>query len=215
MPHSHQETRAGAALSFAEFGEEFVRRILHLDRVLQSVDRLLGEGFELGPIGAGPGRKLAKLTAHGRYLPSYGETLPRPEVAYLVNVPVDVDFELAIPLDVHRFRAQVVVPLTIVLRLEDPVTIVWDIATPDPSHVQLQLTNEARRSAALQKIAGIDEELRAFLVRFVDRELSKPYVLKARRIPLIDVIDEAWEPIASQFLPNRPEDRLAAALSDG
>ena len=101
------------------------------------------------------------------------------------------------------------------IRDRDPVTIVWDIATPDPSHVQLQLTNEARRSAVLQKIAGIDEELRAFLVRFVDRELSKPYVLKARRIPLIDVIDEAWEPIASQFLPNRPEDRLVATLSDG
>ncbi len=193
--------------AYAEFGEAFLRQVLHLDRVLRSVDRILGPGFTLGPIGAGPGRKLAKLTAQGRYLPTYGEVLPGPEVAYLVHLPVDVSFELAIPLDRHRFRADVLVPLKITLRLEEPVTIVWDIEPPEPDQVGLTLTNEARRSAVLQRAAGIEGELRSFLTRFVDRELNKPYVLTARRIPLVDVIDEAWGPISAQFLPNGPEDR--------
>lgn len=194
-------------LTYAEFGEGFLRQVLHLDRVLQSIDRLLGEGFELGPIGAGPGRKLAKLTARGRYGATYGEALPGPGVGYLVNLPVDVDFELAIPLDRHRFRARVVVPLRVMLRIVEPMTIVWDIEPPAAEAVELTLTNEARRSAALQRVAGIDDELRAFLVRFVDRELDKPYVRRARRIPVVDLIDNAWEPLASQFLPNGPADR--------
>lgn len=194
--------------SYAEFGEGFLRHVLRLDRVLQSVDRILGDGFSLGPMGAGPGRMLAKLTAHGRYLPTYGETLPGREVAYLVKLPVEVDFELSIPLDTHRFRADVLVPLRITLRLEEPATIVWDIEPPTADQVQLTLTNEARRSAFLQRAAGIDHELRSFLTRFVDRELNKPYVLKARRIPLVDVIDGAWGPISAQFLPNGPEDRV-------
>ncbi|RYE75493.1 MAG: hypothetical protein EOO74_09955 [Myxococcales bacterium] len=195
-------------LSYAEFGENFIRQVLHLDRVLESIDRLLGESFELGPIGAGPGRKLARLTAHGRYRPTYGEALPGPDVGYLVNLPVDVDFELAIPLDRHRFQAQVVVPLRITLRLVEPMTIVWDIEPPAAEAVQLTLTNEARRSAMLQKLAGIEDELRAFLTRFVDRELAKPYVQKARHIPVVTLIDNAWEPLARQFLPSSPEDRL-------
>lgn len=196
-------------LTYAEFGEGFLRQVLHLDRVLQSIDRILGEEFALGPMGAGPGRKLAKLTAHGKFLPTYGEVLPGPEVAYVVNVPVDVAFELALPIDRHRFRAEVLVPLRITLRLEAPLTIVWDILVPDQDEVGLVLTNEARRSAVLQKLAGIDGELRAFLVRFVERELAKPHVERARRIPLAEVIDGAWNPIADQFLPGGPEDRRA------
>lgn len=198
-------------ITYAEFGENFLRHVLHLERVLQSIDRILGEEFQLGPIGAGPGRKLAKLTASGRYLPTYGEVLPGPDVGYLVYLPVDVDFELAIPLDKHRFRARVVVPLRITLRVAEPVTILWEIEQPAPEAVELILTNQAKRSALLQRVAGIEDELRAFLVRFVDRELNKPYVRKARRIPLVELIDQAWEPLACQFLPNSPEDR---ALTD-
>lgn len=200
------------AITYAEFGENFLRQVLHLDRVLQSIDRILGEDFHLGPIGAGPGRKLATLVAHGRYRPTYGEVLPGPDVAYLVHLPVDVDFELAIPLDRHRFHAHVVVPLRITLRVAEPVTIVWDIETPAPEAVELVLTNEARRSALLQRAVGIEDELRAFLVRFVDRELDKPYVRKARRIPVAELIDRAWEPLARQFLPTSDGDR---GLNDG
>ena len=207
MQPAEFELSSVESLSYAEFGEGFLRQILHLDRVLESVDRILGEEFHLGPMGAGPGRRLARLTAHGRYGPTYGEAQPGPDVAYLVNVPVDVAFELAIPLDTHRFRADVVVPLRITLRLEHPVTIVWDIEVPSPDEVSLKLTNEALRSAVLQRIAGIDGELRGFLTRFVDRELNKPYVLRARRIPLVDIIDRAWDPIAEQFLPDASTDR--------
>lgn len=210
MPHSAHPDAAPVPgprrQTYAEFGEGFVRHVLHLERVLRSVDRILGEGFSLGPIGAGPGRVLARLTAQGRYLPTYGEVLPGPEVAYLVHLPVDVSFQLAIPLDRHRFRADVLVPLKITLHLEAPATIVWDIEPPHPDEVQLSLTNETRRSAFLQRAAGIEGELRGFLTRFVDRELNKPHVLKARRIPLVDVIDAAWGPISAQFLPEAAQE---------
>lgn len=203
-------TETETPITYAEFGENFLRQVLHLDRVLESIDRILGDEFHLGPIGAGPGRKLAKLTAHGHYLPTYGENLPGPGVGYLVNLPVDVDFELAIPLDRHRFRARVVVPLRIMLRVVEPVTIIWEIEPPAPEAVALTVTNESARSAVLQRIAGIEDELRSFLIRFVDRELNKPYVRRARRIPVVELIDNAWEPLASQFLPSSPEDRLRA-----
>lgn len=196
-------------LAYEEFGAIFLRDVLHRDRVLESIDRILGEDFKLGPMGAGPGRKVATLTATGTFRPCTGEQIAgADEVSYKVLLPVDVDFDLDLRVDSHRFHAEVLVPLTVILRLVAPLTIVWDIVPPTEDDVTITIVGETRRSAVLQKLAGMDDELRRFLVRFVDRELDKPHVRKARRIELIDVIDAAWPVIAAQFLPNGPEDRL-------
>jgi hypothetical protein len=198
----------GRELGYADFGEAFLRRVLHLDRVLESIDRILGTDFRLGPMGAGPGRKVATLTATGSFKPCYGEEVPGPLVSYLVFVPVDVLFDLDLRVDAHRFHAEVTVPLRVDLRVEDPLTIVWDITPPPAEDVQIEVTGETRRSAVLQRLAGMDGELRRFLLRFVDRELEKPHVMRARRIDVPRVIDGAWPEIADQFLPNGPEDRV-------
>lgn len=196
-------------LAYEEFGAIFLRDVLHRDRVLESIDRILGEEFTLGPMGAGPGRRIATLTATGSFRPCTGEQIAgADEVSYKVLLPVDVDFDLDLRVDTHRFHAEVLVPLTVILRLVAPLTIVWDIVPPTEDEVTITIAGETRRSAVLQKLAGLDDELRRFLVRFVDRELDKPHVRKARRIELIDVIDGAWPVIAAQFLPNGPEDRL-------
>lgn len=194
-------------LPFEAFGEVFLREVLHTRRVLESIDRILGEEFHLGPMGAGPGRRVARLTAHGAFRSCTGEQLPGPPLRYRVVVPVDVTFDLQLPLDTQRFRAEVLVPLGVTLRVVEPLTIVWDITPPTEDEVQISVTGEKRRSVLLQKAAGFDGEIRRFLVRFVHRELQKPHVRKACRIPVIDVIDGAWPQIAAQFLPNGPEDR--------
>lgn len=198
---------ARAVLAYEAFGERFLRQVLHLDRVLQSIDRILGDDLRLGPIGAGPGRKMATLTATGTFLPTYGEVLPGPMVAYRVFLPVDVTFEIDLHIDVHRFHAEVLVPLGVVLRLEEPLAVVWDLIEPREDELVVTIKSEARRSAVLQKMAGLDAELRRFLLRFVQKELEKPHVRKARHIDIAEVIDGAWPEISAQFLPNSPEDR--------
>jgi hypothetical protein len=205
-PVATEEARVHMA--YEAFGERFLRDVLHLDRILQSIDRILGDDLRLGPIGAGPGRKMATLTATGTFMPTYGEPLPGPMVAYKVSLPVDVTFEIDLHIDVHRFHAEVLVPLGVVLRLEEPLTVVWDLIEPREDELVVNIKSEARRSAVLQRMAGLDTELRRFLLRFVQKELDKPHVRKARRINIAEVIDGAWPEISAQFLPNSPEDRL-------
>jgi hypothetical protein len=194
-------------LAYADFGEAFLRRVLHLERVLESIDRILGTEFHLGPMGAGPGRKVATLTATGTFKPCTGVEIPGPVVSYRVDVPVDVFFDLDLRVDAHRFHADVVVPLRVDLRAVEPLTILWDITPPAAEDVQIEIRGETLRSTVLQKVSGMDGELRRFLLRFVDRELDKAHVRRARRIDLPAVIDGAWPQIAAQFLPTRPEDR--------
>lgn len=204
---SAQTAMSPPSMAYEAFGERFLRDVLHLERILQSVDRILGDDLRLGPIGAGPGRKVATLTVAGTFMPSYGEALPGPMVAYKVTVPVDVTFEVDLHIDVHRFHAEVLVPLGIVLRLEEPLTVVWDLIEPQEDELVVTIKSDARRSAMLQKMAGLDAELRRFLLRFVQKELDKPHVRKARRINIAEVIDGAWPEISAQFLPNSPQDR--------
>ena len=198
-------------IGYDEFGMRFMNLVLHRDRVMQSINRVLGESFELGPIGAGPGRKVAKVTASGTFGTAYGEALPanpdEQRVGYHVNLPVNVAFHLDLGVDMMRFDAEVLLPLRLTMELVEPLTILWHITPPDPDDVTIAVRSDNRRSAVLQKLTGLDGELRRFIVRFVDRELEKPHVRTAMRIDLVTLIDNAWEHIASQFMPNGPEDR--------
>src|SRR5690348_9855349 len=107
-PHDRQDVPR--TIAYDEFGAAFLRRVLHLQRVVESIDRILGPTIELGPIGAGPGRKIARLTASGQFLPSRGEVIPGPEVAYRVFVPLTITFDIDLRVDTHRFHADIVIP---------------------------------------------------------------------------------------------------------
>jgi len=199
--------RGPQPLGYDEFGMRFMNLVLHRDRVMQSINRVLGETFRLGPIGAGPGRKVAKVTASGTFGAAYGDALPD-VVGYQVNLPVEVTFHLDVGVDTLRFDAQVLLPLRLTMELVEPLTILWHIAPPLPDDVAIDVQSDSRRAAVVQKLTGLDGELRRFVVRFVERELEKPHVRKALRIDLVTVIDNAWEHLAAQFMPNGPEDRV-------
>lgn len=194
------------AIGYDEFGMRFMNLVLHRDRVMESINRVLGEEIQLGPIGAGPGRKVAKVTAKGTFGKAYGEALTD-VVGYEVNLPIDVAFDLDLGVDMLRFNAELLLPLRLTMELVAPLTILWHIARPDPDDVVMTVASDSRRAAVLQKLTGLDGELRRFIVRFVDRELEKPHVQKAMRIDLVTLIDNAWPHIAEQFMPNGPDDR--------
>ena len=146
------------------------------------------------------------MTANGTFGKAYGEALPD-VVGYEVNLPVNVAFHLDLGVDMLRFNAEVVLPLRLTMELVEPLTILWHITPPSPGDVAIDVQSDNRRAAVLQKVTGLDGELRRFIVRFVERELEKPHVRKAMRIDLVTLIDNAWEHIAEQFMPNGPEDR--------
>lgn len=193
-------------IGYDEFGMRFMDLVLHRDRVMESINRVLGSEFQLGPIGAGPGRKVAKVTANGTFGTAYGEALTD-VVGYEVNLPVNVAFHLDLGVDMLRFNAEVLLPLRLTMELVQPLTILWHITPPDPDDVVMTIASDSRRATVLQKLTGLDGELRRFIVRFVDRELEKPHVRKAMKIDLVTLIDNAWEHIATQFMPNGPDDR--------
>ena len=188
-----------------EFGATFLRRALPPARVCEAVDRVMGERLDLGPMGAGPGRVLAKITAGIEFGASYGEALPGEDLAFRVLVPARADVDLDLAVDRLRFTADVLVPLHIRVAVDEPLTLVWTITPPPPDELSLTVNTDTRRAAMLLRVANLDDELRAFVVRVVEKELEKPHVLRATRIDLGEVIDGVWPVVAQQVLPDGPD----------
>gem|GEM_PF-3655862 len=196
-------------ISYERFGYEYIRRVLHKDRILQMINDLLGPEIKLGPIGAGPGRKAATVSALGTFRPCKGEELPGELLSYRVFLPISVVFDIDMRVDKHRFTADVVIPITLTVHTVAPLRIRIDITVPSDEEVALTLQSDTRRGAVLQKVARLEPELRRFLVKVVRTELSKPYVRRATDFDMAELIDDAWPGISAVILPRGPEDRVA------
>lgn len=195
-------------ISYEEFGSSYIRGVLHLERVLSMVNDVLGPTLELGPIGAGPGRRAATVSVVATFGQTTGEELPGDLLAYRVLLPISVAFDIDLRVDKHRFEADVVVPLTLTIHTIAPLRVRIDITVPSEDEVELDLQASSRRGAMLQKFAGLEAELRRFLVKVVRTELAKPYVRRATDFDMAALIDEAWTGIAAVILPRGPEDRV-------
>lgn len=200
---------ATAEISYEQFGGNWIRRVLHKERILHTVDQVLGDQIALGPIKAGPGRAFASVSFVGRYQPTRGEEIPGDLLAYAIDLPISVDFDLELPLDKVSFKAEVLVPLVLEVHTEAPLRLRMDLITPAEDQIGLELRADTRRGAMIRKMAGLDGELRRFLLRVLDTELAKPYVRRATQLDMEELIANAWPAFTEQFLPRGPEDRTA------
>lgn len=205
QPAGERHFPVGTEITYGEFGVQLFRQVLHAQRVAESIRTVLGDTIEIGPIGAGPGRFLAKVTALGHIGAPIAEPVPGHFVAYLITLPIDVDFDLDLGVDLHHFHCELKVPLKLTARAAAPLTIVWDITPPEAKDLIVDVRVDKRRTAVLRKVAGIDEELRRFMGRYIARELQKEHVIRATHIHLGEVIDAAWPMISAQFLSPDPE----------
>ena len=186
--------------AYEDFGRALFHRVLHRERIEEAVATVLGDRIEVGPIGAGPGRRFATIRAVGTIGRPRAEPLRGELVAYRVTLPIEVDFDLDLAVDLHRFRAEVQVPLRLIAAAEAPLTIALDIVPPSEEELVVEVRVDKRRTAVLRRLAGIDDELRGFLCRYVARELQKDHVVRASKIHLDEVIDVAWPLISQMYL---------------
>src|SRR4051794_10387550 len=88
-----------AELTYEDFGRQLFHQVLHRERIEDAVATVLGDRIEVGPIGAGPGRRFATIRAVGTIGRPRAEPLGGDLVAYRVTLPIDVDFDLDLAVD--------------------------------------------------------------------------------------------------------------------
>lgn len=170
-------------VDYATWGALFLTRAITVERVLAGVNMMAGQPLEFGPIGVGPGR-LAKVTARGEIGTATGERAGSDPFVFHVTLPVSLEFVLDLAMDKQRFAAELTVPLTITARARRDISIALDVQPPAPASIAIQLRAKGLRATVVQHAAGVEEELRRFVAKYVAREIDQPRI---RAVTLIDV----------------------------
>ena len=119
-------------------------------------------------------------------------------VAYRVELPVDLRFDLDLGLEKHTFEGSLLVPLTLTVRAVDGLRVFIDVTPPRPDEVALRLRAQGLRASVLQRVAGVEGEVKRFVAKYVAKEVDKPYIRKARVFDVGEQVDRAWSSIAPQ-----------------
>ncbi len=182
-------------MSYEEFGLRFFERAVTLERILGGVNTLAGQPINVGPMGVGPGR-IAKVTATGAIGEAQATALPGDTISYRVVLPVELDFELNLQVDTHRFHAELEVPLILSAHAAEPLSVVIDVTPPLPNQVKISFKADGLRAGLINRVADVEGELRRFVAKYVSREINKESVMKARTIDVAGAMDGAWSRIS-------------------
>lgn len=178
--------------SYEYFGVEFFRTAVTEERILGAIGGLTGDTFEIGPMAVGPG-KIAKVNATGVIGSPAIKPIEGAEVRFRLAIPVNVRLAVHVPLDEHRFHADLVVHLKLTARAAKPLRVVIDIDEPTRDDVECVLEAESIRASLLNTVAGVESELKRFVAKYVAREVQKPHIVKAKDIDVAARISGAWE----------------------
>jgi hypothetical protein len=197
------------AITYEQWGVDFFAEAVSEQRILGAVNTIAGQPIDFGPMGVGPGR-IAKVRAYGEIGAATATREPGEQISYRVVLPVVLTFEVDLQVETHRFEADLLVPLTLTAVARSGVRIFIEATPPRSEDVQVELQAKGLRASVLQRVVGVEAELRRFVARYVRRELEKPQVREARTIDVSRAIDRAWGSLA----PAPRQDGVTADLNE-
>jgi hypothetical protein len=180
------------ATSYASFGNRFFDVLVTADRVAAAVNAALGaEQFAIGPVPVGPGR-IAKLTVTGEIGKITARRRGREPLRFRLTIPAEIDLLIELTGQDSRFHGTVLIGLDVTARAALPLALVFEIAPPAPEDIKVTLSADGLRANLLRSLAGMDEEVHRYVLRYVTRELESPRVQEACRIDIAAAVQSAW-----------------------
>jgi hypothetical protein len=182
---------ADSYMTYEEFGRKFFDIAVTEARVGGAIGAIAGDGFEMGPIGQGPG-KIAKVTAKVRILDprvtrQLGET-----ITFAIRIPLEINMVVDLRIDRPKFMVFGEIALRATARAAEPLLLILDVEKPRPSDISIHVTSKSLRAELLRIVAGVDAEIRRFIAAHVAGEIDSPASQKAKIIDVADSIDAAW-----------------------
>jgi hypothetical protein len=196
-------------IEYGDWGARFFELAVTEERVLSGVNAMAGQQIAVGPMGVGPGR-VAKVTARGEIGTATGRRTSTNPVRFEIRIPVTLQFKLDLGVDVHRFDADIEIPLRLTARSRNDLAIVVDVEAPTSSEIGVNLKAQGLRASLTSRAANVEGELRRFIAKYVGREIAKPKVQAARIVDVGAAINRA----AGSVVPKASDPERGAEASD-
>ena len=181
-------------ITFEELGVNFVTHVVTPERVAATIGHVAGSEVRVGPMSAGPGGA-ASVSAVGKIgKVSAANSFRAAPLSFDALIPIDISLDVRIAGASHRYNGKLTVPLHITLRAVAPVTLRFDIQPVQPDEVGVELSAEGVRAKVLQRIGGIDDEVRRAVAATVTERLDAPAAKAVREIDVLSKVEDAWKP---------------------
>jgi hypothetical protein len=185
------ETSVEQWCSYAELGERFFELVVTAERVAGTLAKLAGRPLDIGPVGAGPG-KIARVTVTGAVGAASAVRADGEPLRFRVSLPMEIDLLVQLPGQDARFHGTVTVGVDLLARAARPLRVVFDVTPPEAEDVEVDLVADGVRAGLLRAAAGLDEEMKRYVARYVAAELEKPKAVASRDLDVLRLIERVW-----------------------
>jgi hypothetical protein len=175
-------------MTYEQWGVAFFQHAVSESRIVGPIQTLAGEEIEFGPMKVGPGR-VASVFATGKMGEPVADRESDYPVRYLVRLPVHIEFTLDLQVSVQRFTADLELPIGLIATASPPLTVFIEVDTPAPRDIHVDLHAMGLSASVVKEVADVKGEIRRFVAKYVAREVEKPYIMRARTIDILPLID--------------------------
>lgn len=154
-----------------EFGRQFVRRAVTVERVTSGFGALTGQEMTIGPLRVGPGG-MAGVHGTGTVdtpVVVADDTIEGP--AFAITLPLRLDLVVDLARE-HRYRADIVARLRATPRPADDVRILIDIPPLDPADITVALTAADNLAAMLGRAGKMEDQISAQVRKIVNEQIG-------------------------------------------
>jgi hypothetical protein len=184
-----------AAISYEEFGRNFIEEVVTSTRVEAAVGAVAGAIGErrvsLGPGGAV--RAKAKVELVDVEAERVAE---RPLVRFVAVLHLRIRLTISVAGAPHRYNGQVTVRLSLTVHTVAPLGLHIDIDEPTEEDVSVDLDGSNLRSRLVQGVGNVDEQVLGVVLQTVRQQVRSDAAHSQRHIDVLDLVDGAWTPDA-------------------
>jgi hypothetical protein len=178
-------------MTYEEFGRRFFEIAVTEKRVADAFGSMAGDEIKMGPMGQGPGG-IAKVTAN--------VTIGQPQATrtlgeiftFAIRIPLAIDLLLDLRVDKQRFKVSGEIGLNATARAAEPLLIVIDVPKPRMRDITVDVASTTIRGELLRIIAGVDAEIKRFILRHVSDQIDDPRSQQAKVIDVEAQVATSW-----------------------
>lgn len=158
-------------LSYAEFGEAFVREAVTPERISDVIHGITGEAVRVGPMNAGPGG-VATANAVGHIgEPSVLVTSNDP-LSYQVSLPAELDVDVTAAGTKHHFDVEATVRVAFTVVLAPPLSLCIVPESPTYRDVDVVIHPKGIQARVLARSGIVEREMRKNIARYVRERIT-------------------------------------------
>jgi hypothetical protein len=183
-------------VSYQDFGAALIDEVVTPARIERAVADVAGGQVEVGPLGVGPGDAASVLAKGTIGTPAAHPVDPEANGTrrFLVTIPVELRLSVKVAGTLHRFESTVQVRLRLAVRTAaQPLSIVIDIAPPDPADMDVEVRASGMTARVLGRLGNIDAKIRKEVVGFIGNRLDAPDARAATIINVGDTVESIWK----------------------